>query len=294
MRTWRRDSFYCVAVGVIDRYHGNAGSELIILGQILCAIGSGAFLVSIFGWSNTLVECYKEYLGSGCIRGLLDYPTCDVRLFKRCLQKTASTLFATLHPFLRTEFIVTRFKGAEYRDWMHSRQSLRRSIETGDLFVPGLIDVVSNIKGVWPLIVFYLKESGKKEIGDSLLVWFSFFSFIFSMTATAYFRFHVKKKRIDGYLYINQLARMKFRLFHLIVEMYWFLHQLSRVCSIFQFQVYLMYRDSRSQSCSIPGCILIAKWLGNSRSQLVVLLVVSSFSDLVVRDFLLFQTTTIL
>ena len=86
VRTWRRDSFYRVAVGVIDRYLGDASSELVILGQVLCAIGSGASLVSISGGSHTLVESYKEYLGSGCMRRVLDYPTFDVRLLKRCLQ----------------------------------------------------------------------------------------------------------------------------------------------------------------------------------------------------------------
>ena len=89
VRTWRPDNFYRVAGGgggVIDRYHGDASSELVILGQVLCAIGSGASLVSISGGSHTLVECYKEYLRSGCMRGLLDYPTFDVKLLKRCLQ----------------------------------------------------------------------------------------------------------------------------------------------------------------------------------------------------------------
>ena len=179
VRTWRRDSFYRVAVGVI------------ILGQVLCAVGSGASLVSISGGSHTLVECYKEYLGSGCTRGMLDYPTFDVRLLKRCLRKTASTVFGTLDPFSMTEFILTRLKGAEHCDWMQSRQSLRMAIETGDFSLPGLVDVVSNIIGVWPLIVSYLKETGKKDSSDSLVVCFSPFSFCFSMTATAYFRFHV-------------------------------------------------------------------------------------------------------
>ena len=183
VRTWRRDNFYRVAVGVIDRYHGDSSSELVILGQVLCAVGSGASLVSVFGGSHTLVECYKEYLGSGCVPGVLDYPTFDVRLLKRCLQKTASTVFGTLDPFSMTEFTVTRLKGAEHRDWMQSRQSLRMAIETGDL--------VSNIIGVSPLIFSYLKETGKKDSGDSLVVWFSPFSFCFNMTATAYFRFHV-------------------------------------------------------------------------------------------------------
>ena len=173
VRTWRRDSFYRVAVGVIDRYLGDASSELVILGQVLCAIGNAASLVSISGGSHTLVESYKEYLRSGCMRGVLDYPTFDVRLLKRCLQKTASTVFGTLHPFSMTEFIVTRLKGAEHCDWIQSRQSLRRAIEAGDLSLPGLVDVVSNIIGVWPLIVSYLEETGKKDSGDSLVVRFS-------------------------------------------------------------------------------------------------------------------------
>ena len=173
LRTWRKDSFYRVAVGVIYRYDGDASSKLVILEHDLCAIGSGASLVSISGWSHTLVECYKEYLGSGYMPGLLDYPTLDVRLLKCCLQKTVSTVYGTLDPSSMTEFIVTRLKGAEHRDWMQSEQSLRKAIETGDLSLPGLVDVVSNIIAVWPLFVSYLKETGKKDSGDSLLVWLS-------------------------------------------------------------------------------------------------------------------------
>ena len=96
------------------------------------------------------------------MRGLLEYPTFDVRLLKRCLQKTASTVFGTLEPFSMTEFIATRLKGAEHRDRMQSRQYLREAIETGDLSLPGLVDIVGNIIGVWPLNIFYLKETGIK------------------------------------------------------------------------------------------------------------------------------------
>ena len=80
-------------------------------------------------------------------------------------------VFGTLEPFSVTEFIVTQLKGAEHRDWMQSRQSLGMAIETGDLSPPGLQDVVCIIIGVWPLIVSYLKETGKKDSGDSLVVW---------------------------------------------------------------------------------------------------------------------------
>ena len=186
VRTWRKNSFYRVAVVAIDRYHGGAGSELIILGQVLSATGNAASVVS--GGSHTFVECYKEFLESGYMRGLLDYPTFDVRLLEHCLEKTASTVFGTLDCFSITQFIVSRLKRTEDCDRMQSRQSLRMAIETGDLSLPGMVDVVSNIIGVWPLFVFYLKETGKKDSGDSLVVWSSFFGFSFSMTATAYFR----------------------------------------------------------------------------------------------------------
>ena len=170
IRTWEAGEFVRVAVAIIDRYYGDANSELAILGKILSAVGSGASLVSLVGGSHTLVECYKEYLGSGYTKTLVDYPVFDARLLKRCLQKTASVVFGTLDPFSMTEFIFARLKGAGHRDWMQSRQSLRRALETGDLSLPGLLDVVSNIVGVWPLIVSYLKETGKKDNGDSLVV----------------------------------------------------------------------------------------------------------------------------
>ena len=128
-------------------------------------------------------------------RGVLDYPTFDVRFLKRCLQKTVSTVFGTLDPFSMTEFIVTRLKGADHCDWMQSRQSLRREVETGDLSLPGLVDVVSNIIGVWPLIVSYLKETGKKDSGDSLVVWFPTFSFVLRYNCHCLFPFSCLEKR---------------------------------------------------------------------------------------------------
>ena len=177
IRVWKAGEFVRLAVAIIDRYYGDANSELAILGKILSGVGSGASLVALVGGSHTLVECYKEYLGSGYTKTLVDYPVFDARLLKRCLQKTASVVFGTLDPFSMTEFIVARLKGAEHRDWIESRQSLRRAIETGDLSLPSLLDVVSNIVGVWPLIVVYLKETGKKDNGDSLVVWFFLLSF---------------------------------------------------------------------------------------------------------------------
>ena len=65
---------------------------------------------------------------------------------------------------------MNRLKGAETRDRMASRPALRKDIITNDLSMPGLVDVVANIVGVWPLIVSYLKETGRKDEGDSSVV----------------------------------------------------------------------------------------------------------------------------
>ena len=65
IRTWKAGEFVRDAVAINDRYYGDANSELANLGKILSPVGSGASLVSLSGGSLTLVECYREYLGSG-------------------------------------------------------------------------------------------------------------------------------------------------------------------------------------------------------------------------------------
>ena len=72
-----------------------------------------------------------------------------------------------------TEFILIRLKGAETRDWMSSRSALKKAILTNDLSMPHLVDVVANIIGVWHLIVSCLKETGRKDDGDSPVVRYS-------------------------------------------------------------------------------------------------------------------------
>ena len=69
-----------------------------------------------------------------------------------------------------TEFIINRLKGAKMRDWMSSRPASKKAILINDLSMPHLVDVVANIIGVWPLIVSYMKETGRKDDGVSLVV----------------------------------------------------------------------------------------------------------------------------
>ena len=170
MWTWEKGTFRRIAVAVTDRFAVDATHDLSVLGSIVAAVGGSASLVAVSGGSQVLVDTYGEYLGSGYSHKLVEYPVFDLCLPKRCLQKVSSSVFGSFDPFSMTEFFVTRLKGTEHGDRMMSRCSLRRAIITGELSMPSLVEVVSNIVGVWPLIVVYLKQTGRKTDGDSLVV----------------------------------------------------------------------------------------------------------------------------
>ena len=170
VRTWEGFTFRRVCVAVLDRFSDNTTLEATVLGKYLDAAGPDAAVVSLHGGPHVLTEAFANYLGSGYQTKLIEYPTFDLRLMKHCLQRTASFVFGSLDPFSLTEFIVNRLKGAETPDWMATRPALRKAIITHDLSMPELVNVVANIVGVWPLIVSYLKETGRKDEGDSLVV----------------------------------------------------------------------------------------------------------------------------
>ena len=172
VRTWERSTFQRVCVAVLDRFSANTTLEATFLGKVLDASGPDAAVVSLHGGPHLLAEAFASYLESGYQTKLIQYPTFDLRLMKRCLQRTASFVFGSLDPFSLTEFTVNRLKGAETRDWMASRPVLRKAIITHDLSMPELVNVIANIVGVWPLIVSYRKETGRIDEGDSLVVRF--------------------------------------------------------------------------------------------------------------------------
>ena len=174
LRTWDVDTFRRVCVAALDHYSSDPHQEVTGWGRVVDAIGSDVAVASIIGGSTVLVEAFREYLGSGYHQKLFDYPVFDLRLFRRCLQRTSSSVFGSLDGLAMTEFIVNRLKGAETRDWMSFRPALRRAILTNDLSMPHLVNVVANIIGVWPLIASYLKETGRKDDGDSFVVRSSF------------------------------------------------------------------------------------------------------------------------
>ena len=163
LRTWDVDTFKRVCVATLDHYSSDPHQEITALGRMVDALGPDVSVASISGGSTVLVEAFCEYLGSGYRQKLIDNPVFDLRLFRRCLQRISSSVFGSLDGLAMTEFIVNRLKGAEMRDWMSSRPALKKAILTNDLSMPHLVNVVANIIGVWPLIVSYLKETGRKD-----------------------------------------------------------------------------------------------------------------------------------
>ena len=157
-------------MATLDRHSSDPHQEITALGRMVDALVADVSVASISGGSTVLVEAFCEYLGSGYRQKLIDYPVFDLRLFRRCLQRTTSSVFGSLDGLAMTEFIVNRLKGAETRGWMCSRPAWEKAILTNDLSMPHIVGVVANIIGVWPLIVSYLKETGRKDDGDSLVV----------------------------------------------------------------------------------------------------------------------------
>ena len=159
-----------ICVGMLSRFSAITTMEVTILAKVLDAACPDTSVVSLHGGQHVLAEAFSSCLGSGYRAKLVEYPTIDLRLLKRCHQRTSASVFGSLHPFSMTKFVVNRLKGAETRDWMASRPALRTIIIRDDLSLPGLVDVVANIVGVWPLVVSYLKETGREDEGDSLVV----------------------------------------------------------------------------------------------------------------------------
>ena len=118
LRTWDVDTFRRVCLATLDRYSSDPHQEISALGRVVDALGPDVSVASMSGGSTVLVEAICEYLGSGYRQKLIDYPVFDLRLFRRCLQRTSSSVFGSLDGLAMTEFIVNRLKGAETRDWM--------------------------------------------------------------------------------------------------------------------------------------------------------------------------------
>ena len=170
LRTWDIDIFRGVCVATVDRYSSDPHQEISALGQIVDALGPDVSVASISGGSTVLVQAFCGYLGSGYRQKLIDYPFFDPRLFRRYSKRTASSVFGSLDGLAMTEFFINRLKGAETRNWMSSGPALKKAILTNDLSMPYFVDVLANIIGVRPLIVSYLKETERKDDGNSLVV----------------------------------------------------------------------------------------------------------------------------
>ena len=193
-------------MAVLSRFSSNTTLEATVLAKIFIAAGPETSVVSLHGGPHVLAEAFASYLGNRYWAKLMEYPTFDLRLLKRCLQRTSASVFWSLYPFSMTEFVVNRLKGAETRDSIASRPALRKAIITNDLSMPGLVEVVANIVGLWPLVVSYLKETGRKDDGDNLVVRYSTVG-VFSALCKCAHHFFAVSEEVVGPVSIPRCTR---------------------------------------------------------------------------------------
>ena len=112
IRCWDNNQFRRVCMAILDRFSSNVKEEVVVLGRIIDVNGPDVRVVSVQGGPRELVEAYVNFLGSGYQQKLIDYPLFDLRFFKHCLQRTASSVFGTLDPYSMTESIENRLKEA--------------------------------------------------------------------------------------------------------------------------------------------------------------------------------------
>ena len=83
LRTRDMDTFKRVCVATLDCYSSNPHQELSVLGRIVDGLRPDVSVASINGGSTILVEAFREYLGRGYRKKLIDYPSFGLRLFRR-------------------------------------------------------------------------------------------------------------------------------------------------------------------------------------------------------------------
>ena len=123
----------CVCRAVLENFTSYATSEFAILGHVISSVDATVLIVSIVGGYIFLNEIYSTYIGSENQRKLIHSPNFFLRLLKRYMQQSSSALFVSIVTFSLTEF--QSLKGAENRDWMISRTTLRKTVITGDLSI---------------------------------------------------------------------------------------------------------------------------------------------------------------
>ena len=111
VRCWDNNHFRRVCVTILDSFSSNVKEEVVVLGRTIDALGPEVRVVSEQGGLHALVEAYVTFLGSGYEQKRSKHPLFDLSLFKRCLQRTASSVFGTQDPYSMTKFTLNRLKG---------------------------------------------------------------------------------------------------------------------------------------------------------------------------------------
>ena len=202
-----------VCVSTFSRFSSNVSERVIVLVRIIDAFVPKVSVASVYGSPNVVVLAYVSYLGSGYQQEPKEYPFFDLRRFKCCLQQTTSSVFGTLDPYFMTKFIVKRLKIAI--GWPRIQHS-EKAIITSSFDMSELVEVVADMVGVWPLINSFMKETGQKD--DGLVVRSSSFNCFLTVLYHCLLSLWCLEEGDGCLFYLDQLARLKFRLFHMVLE----------------------------------------------------------------------------
>ena len=97
--TWETSTYRRVFVAVLSRFSSDTTSEDTMLGPIIDAAGPDVTTASIHGGPRVFTKAFANCLGNGYRSKLVEYQVFDIRLFERCLQRTAESMFGNLDPF---------------------------------------------------------------------------------------------------------------------------------------------------------------------------------------------------
>ena len=127
VQTWEKTTFHRVCFAALSRSSNKNTLDAFVLRRIIDAAGPDVSISSLHGGPHVLEEAFSSYLGCGYRSKLVMFPFFDLRLLKRCLQRTAATVLGSLDPILMTKLVSNRLKSGETCNWLHSERPLSQT-----------------------------------------------------------------------------------------------------------------------------------------------------------------------
>ena len=149
-------------MAVIDCKCLKAGTNWVVLGQILCTVGNRALHVLLSGCSHALIQYYNECLESNYRKVVVDFLTIQCKTCHYWNSAFRNWPYFVWDPWkcFEARDHLELAKNRADPDWMQCWQSLRKVIELGDLSRYGLMGIVYCEQHHRSMAVFCLSREG--------------------------------------------------------------------------------------------------------------------------------------